>query len=56
MLQKDADSRPSASDIYSTRLPQLMKKFHQGKVPSTLPDDDMDPEAISSAKWVEIVN
>ena len=49
MLQKDPKSRPSASDICDTRLPQLKKNFHWKDNPAIRSNDD---DVMTSAKCV----
>ena len=52
MLQKDPKSRPSASEICNTRLPQLKKNFHWKDNPAIPSNDDPNTDIMTSAKCV----
>ena len=52
MLQKDPKSRPSASEICNTRLPQLKKNFHWKDNPAIPSNDDTNTDIMTSAKCV----
>lgn len=52
MLQKEPELRPSADDIFTSRLPQLLKRFQNEDDPAIFSDDEQDTKA--KAKWVEL--
>ena len=50
MLQKEPELRPSADEIFTSRLPQLLQRFQNEDDPAIFSDDEQD--AKTKAKWV----
>ena len=52
MLQKEPELRPSADEIFTSRVPQLLQRYQNEDDHAIFSDDEQELDTRTQAKWV----